>query len=130
MSIFRSILFLKCPQCHQGEFLEANPYKLSNFNKVKPCCPKCDLKYSIEPSFYAGSMYVSYGVGIAVAVAAYILQLIVGFNFGPTGIMLTIIFALIITMPYIAAVSKSIWAHFFFKYDPTIAKRVKDDTRA
>ena len=64
-----SIIFLKCPRCHTGEFLEANPYKLSNFNKVKERCPKCDLKYSIEPSFYTGSMYVSYGVGIAVALS-------------------------------------------------------------
>ena len=93
-------------------------------NKVKEKCPKCGLKYSIEPAFYTGSMYVSYGVGIAVAVAAYVLTLIFGFNFGPTGILLSIVFALVVTMPYIGAVSKSIWAHFFFKYNPTIAKQV------
>lgn len=128
-SILYSILFLKCPQCRQGKFLEANPYRLSNFNKVKINCPKCDLKYSIEPSFYAGSMYVSYGVGIAVALAAYVLQLLFGFDFGPTGILLSIILALIITMPYIGAVSKSIWAHLFFKYNEEIAKKISDDSR-
>lgn len=124
-----SILFLKCPQCRQGKFLEAHPYRLSNMNKVKEECPKCKLKYHIEPSFYTGSMYVSYGVGIAVAVAAYVLQLIFGFNFGPTGIMLSIILALVLTMPYIGAVSKSIWAHLFLKFNPEIAKKVSNDTR-
>ncbi len=122
-SIIYSILFLKCPQCREGEFLEAHPYKLSNMNKVKKNCPKCQLKYSIEPSFYTGSMYVSYGVGIAVAVGVYVLTLIFGLDFGPTGILTSIVIALIITMPYIGAVSKSIWAHFFFKYDPSILKK-------
>tara|TARA_R110001606_G_scaffold4043_1_gene19145 strand:+ start:92 stop:331 length:240 start_codon:yes stop_codon:yes gene_type:complete len=70
--------FFKCPRYHKRKFLEANPYKLSNFIKVKVRCPKCDLKFSMEPSFYTGSMYVSYGVGIAVAVAVYILTLIFG----------------------------------------------------
>lgn len=120
-----SLLFLKCPRCRQGEFLEAHPYHLSNMNKVKERCPKCKLKYSIEPSFYTGSMYVSYGVGIAVAVAAYVLTLLFGFNFGPTGILITIILALLVLMPYIGAVSKSIWAHFFFKYDENLAQKCK-----
>ncbi|MDP5099958.1 MAG: DUF983 domain-containing protein, partial [Nonlabens sp.] len=62
-SYFYSMLFLKCPQCRQGDFLEASPYDFSSMNKVKERCPKCDLKYSIEPSFCTGSMYVSYGVG-------------------------------------------------------------------
>jgi uncharacterized protein (DUF983 family) len=124
-----SILFLKCPQCRQGKFLEASPYKLSNANKVKESCPKCGLKYSMEPAFYTGAMYVSYGVGIAVAVATYLLTLIFGYDFGPTGILLSIIGALLITMPYIGAVSKAIWAHFFFKYNPEIAKKVNNDPR-
>ncbi len=85
-SILYSILFLKCPQCRQGDFLEAHPYKLSNMNKVKEYCPKCGLKYSIEPAFYTGSMYVSYGVGIAVAVAAYLSRFdFLVLHFGPTG---------------------------------------------
>ncbi|WP_396638325.1 DUF983 domain-containing protein [Maribacter sp. R77961] len=120
-----SILFLKCPRCHQGEFLEANPYKLSNFNKVKVRCPKCELKYSMEPSFYTGSMYVSYGVGIAVAVAVYVLTLIFGLSLKISTLFILIVSALILTGPYIAAVSKSIWANIFFKYDKKIAEDIK-----
>ena len=108
-----SIIFLSCPRCHKGKFFEANPYKLSNFNKVKERCPKCDLKYSIEPSFYTGSMYVSYAVGIAVAVDLSL----------PT-LFITIVVVLILTMPWIAAVSKSIWANMFFKYDKEIAQKI------
>lgn len=129
-SILYSILFLKCPQCRQGEFLEASPYNFSKMNKVNKNCPKCDLKFSIEPSFYTGSMYVSYGVGIAFAVATYVLLLIFGFASNPLTIFIAIVTVLAVTFPYIGAVSKSIWAHFFFKYDKQIAKQVKNDSGA
>lgn len=119
-----SILFLKCPRCHSGKFLEANPYHLSKFNKVKERCPKCQLKYSIEPSFYYGSMYVSYGVGIAVAVAIYVLTLIFQLDLGVGEIFILISVGLLLAMPWIGAVSKSIWANIFFKYDKTIADKV------
>lgn len=119
-----SIIFLKCPRCHKGEFFEANPYKLSNFNKVKERCPKCDLKYSIEPSFYTGSMYVSYAVGIAVAVAAYVLTLIFGLELSIGTLFVVIVTALVLAMPWIAAVSKSIWANIFFTFDKEIAKNI------
>ena len=120
-----SILFIKCPRCHEGDFLEAHPYKLSNFNKVKQHCPKCNLKYSIEPSFYYGSMYVSYGVGVAVAIAVYVLTLIFGLDLSMLGLFASIVVVLVLTMPWIAAVSKSIWASFFFSYDKEIAEKVK-----
>ncbi|ASV31733.1 DUF983 domain-containing protein [Maribacter cobaltidurans] len=120
-----SILFLKCPRCHEGEFLEAHPYKLSNFNKVKQHCPKCNLKYSIEPSFYYGSMYVSYGVGVAVAIAVFVLTLIFGLDLSILEVFGSIVVVLVLAMPWIAAVSKSIWANFFFSYDKEIAEKVK-----
>ncbi|WP_062052633.1 DUF983 domain-containing protein [Aquimarina longa] len=120
-----AILFLKCPRCQEGAFLESSPYNLSQFNKVKERCPECDLKYSLEPSFYYGSMYVSYGVGIAVAVAVYVISLILGLTLTPIRIFIAIVTALIVSMPYIGAVSKSIWASMFFKYDKDIATKIK-----
>lgn len=121
-----SILFLKCPRCHEGAFLEANPYKLNNFNKVKERCPKCDVKYSIEPSFYYGSMYVSYAVGIAVAVSVYVLTLLFGLEMEVSHLFIMMVIVLIALMPYIAAISKLIWAKLFFKYDPKLGEKVKN----
>lgn len=128
-NILNSILFLKCPQCRQGQFLKANPYLFSIMNSVKERCPKCQLKYSIEPSFYTGSMYVSYGVGIAFAVAAYMILLILGLANSPMRIFIVIVITLVAFFPYIGAVSKSIWAHLFFKYDAVRAQKVKNDSR-
>ena len=119
-----SILFLKCPRCHEGSFLQSHPYNLGSMNKVREHCPQCDLKYKIEPSFYYGSMYVSYAVGVAVGVSVYMLILIFGLDLGIGGIFGAIVGALVLLMPYIGAVSKSIWANFFFKYDREVAGKV------
>lgn len=124
-----SLLFLKCPQCRQGEFLDGNPYNFKKMNHVKDNCPKCGLKYSIEPSFYTGSMYVSYAVGIAFAVAVYVILLILGLADDPLTIFISIVVVLALTFPYIGAVSKSIWAHLFFKFDKSIAQQVKNEAK-
>ena len=123
-----SILFLKCPRCHHGKFLESHPYNLSSFNKVKDKCPKCGLKYKIEPSFYYGSMYVSYAVGIALAVAIYVLSLIFSIELSVGQLFGAIVAGLILAMPWIGAISKVIWANIFMKYDVEIAKAVKQDS--
>ena len=124
-SMLVSMLTLKCPRCRQGAFLESNPYRLSKMNKVKDHCPKCGLNYRLEPSFYTGSMYVSYGVGVAIAVAVFVILAIFGLADDPLTIFLSILGALILTFPYIGAVSKSIWAHMFIKFDPVIAEKVR-----
>jgi hypothetical protein len=124
-SYLHGLLFLKYLRCRQGAFLEAYPYRISNMSKLKARCPKCQLKYSIEPSFYSSAMYVSYGVVTGVAIAVYVLTLLFEVNFEPTGILLSIILALILLMPYIGAVSKLIWAHLFFNYDATISQNIK-----
>lgn len=120
-----SILLLKCPRCHKGAFLESHPYHLSKMNSVRDTCPECELKYKIEPSFYYGSMYVSYAVGVAVGVAVYVLILIFGLELSIGAIFGAIVGTLVLLMPWIGAVSKSIWANFFFKYDREHALKVK-----
>jgi uncharacterized protein (DUF983 family) len=126
-SKFYSILFMKCPRCHEGPFLQNHPYNLSSMNKVRETCPNCGLKYKIEPSFYYGSMYVSYGVGVAVGVAVFVLIYLLDLDLGVAGIFGVIVAALIVLMPYIGAVSKSIWANFFFKYDKEVARKARQN---
>lgn len=123
-SALYSILGLKCPRCRKGDFLESNPYQLTQFNKVKSHCPKCQLKYSIEPSFYTGSMYVSYGLGVALAIAVFVSSLLLNLQLSIFQQFIAIVVVLVFAMPYLGAVSKAIWAHFFFKFDKEIARQV------
>ena len=69
-------------------------------------------------------MYVSYGVGIAFAVAAYVMLLIFDYADNPLTIFIAVVIVLGFTFPYIGAVSKAIWAHLFIPYDVEVAEKV------
>ncbi|MGO4920153.1 DUF983 domain-containing protein [Maribacter spongiicola] len=112
-----SILTGSCPRCHEESmYLDKNPYHMGKIFKMHEKCSHCDLKYKIEPSFFYGAMYVSYGVGIAFAVAAFVIaNLFLG-----TGLIeafIAIIITLIVFMPVIMRVSRNIWINLFIKYD-------------
>ena len=113
-----SILTGSCPRCHEESmYLDKNPYHLGKIYKMHERCSTCDLKYKIEPSFFYGAMYVSYGVGIAFAVAAFVIaKLFIGANLVDT--FISIIITFIVFMPIIMRLSRNIWINFFVKYDP------------
>jgi len=115
-----SILTGTCPKCqNESMYLVQNPYNLSRIFEMHERCSHCGTKYKIEPSFFFGAMYVSYGVGIAFGVAAFIISY---FFFGSNlkTSFIAIITALVIFMPYIMRVSRNIWINMFVHYDKNI----------
>lgn len=113
-----SIFNMKCPRCHEGEvFKNKNPYALADMFKLHEYCPHCGLKYEIEPAFFYGAMYVSYGYGVAIFVATYI---IMQWLYTPT--IWDIVFALGLIMlfgsPLILRVSRMTYINLFVKYNP------------
>lgn len=117
-----SILNGKCPVCHEGDLYKTkNPYILSDTLKMHENCPHCHTKFKIEPSFFYGAMYVSYAVGVAFAVAAFIISYFF-LNLGRLSSFLVITGTLIVLLPIILRLSRNIWINFFFKYDPEKAK--------
>jgi hypothetical protein len=73
----------------------------------------------MEPSFFFGAMYVSYAVGIAFSVAAFIITYFF-FGGGLTASFLAIIGTLIIFMPVIIRLSRNIWINMFLHYKKNI----------
>jgi uncharacterized protein (DUF983 family) len=113
-----SILKIRCPQCHEGPFLERKVYDFSAFTKVRKNCTNCGLNYHVEPSFYYGSMYVAYALGVALMVAVITLNVLF---FQPFSFRLTfgmVVGAVILFSPLMNALAKIIWANFFFHYNP------------
>ena len=96
--------------------MDNNPYRLGYLFKMHERCSYCGLKYKMEPSFFYGAMYVSYGLGVAFAVAAFI----IAFLFVGTGLITTfiaIIVTMVVFMPVIIRLSRNIWINFFVKFD-------------
>ena len=113
-----SILTGKCPVCHnESMYVNSNPYSVSETLKMNERCGHCDTKYKIEPSFFYGAMYVSYGVGVAFAIATFV----IGYFFlglEPLGSFFAIVIVLILSLPIILRLSRNIWINIFMNYDP------------
>ncbi|MCB0372248.1 MAG: DUF983 domain-containing protein [Muricauda sp.] len=118
-----SILTGTCPRCQEESMYESpNPYALSQIFKMHERCSHCGLKYKIEPSFFYGAMYVSYAVGIAFAVAAFVISfLFIGTSLKTT--FIAIVGTLVVFMPLIIRLSRNIWINFFVKYDAASVKK-------
>lgn len=111
-----SILTGTCPVCQEESMYKVNnPYKIDRIFDMYERCSNCGTKYKIEPSFFFGAMYVSYAVGIAFAVAAFVIT-----YFFLGGGLLTSFFAitgtLIVFLPVIVRVSRNIWINMFLNY--------------
>ena len=89
-----SVFKMKCPRCHEGDFYKGHPYKYSTMGRVHENCSKCDLKYNIEPSFFQGSYYVAYALGVALLIAVSVIKLIFFPEAGPLDLLISIIVSL------------------------------------
>lgn len=117
-----SILNGTCPVCHEESmYKEPNPYKVSRIFDMYDRCSNCGTKYKMEPSFFFGAMYVSYAVGIAFAVPAFVIP----YYFLDLSLLTTffiIVAVLFVLLPVIVRLSRNIWVNFFFSYDSKYSK--------
>lgn len=111
-----SISHFTCPQCQEGKFLVSNIYDLRHAGDVRESCDVCGLKYSKEPGFYYGAMYVSYALGVALFVTIWTSCNLFFDNVNVwTQIGLVVFFSIVLS-PYLFALSKIIWANMFIHY--------------
>lgn len=110
-----SIINNKCPRCHEGDFfVSSNPLDFKRNLKIHEKCPKCDLKYMLEPSFFYGAMYVSYALTVAIAVATFVICQL--FNLNMVWTLASIIIVLILMIPYLVRISRLIYINMFVGY--------------
>lgn len=119
-----SVLRAKCPRCQEGEFFK---YKMtlnpSRITKLHDNCPKCDLKYMMEPSFFFGAMYVNYALAVALFVGIFIIsKVFIGLSILQS--FITIVVVSLLLTPFTLRLSRIIWINIFVGYNPK-AKEVK-----
>jgi uncharacterized protein (DUF983 family) len=111
-----SIGTLHCPRCHKGDlFLNKNPYKIKNWDKMYANCPQCGLHYEREPGFFQGAMYVSYGLGVGFSTLVLLINFVIGFNV--TIFFLSNTIGLIVFAPLLFRYSRAIYLTIFVKYE-------------
>jgi uncharacterized protein (DUF983 family) len=113
-----SILTGTCPKCQkESMYFDQNPLHIGNVLKMNEKCSHCGLKYQIEPSFFYGAMYVSYGLNVATGIAAFIVSYLI-FNSSLKVAFISIIASLIILFPFVLRWSRNIYINMFVSYDP------------
>lgn len=115
-----SIITGVCPKCHQESmYVNKNPFVLSETLKMNERCSHCATKYKIEPSFFYGSMYVSYGVGILFAFIVFVISYGL-LDASKNVAFISIVATLVICLPIILRLSRNLWINIFMKYDKTL----------
>ena len=122
-SKLNSILTGTCPRCQEESmYVEKNPYNLPKIYEMHEDCSHCGLHYQIEPSFFYGAMYVSYGITVIVGIATFIIaKVILGLELTPS--FIAIIVALVVTMPITARLARNIYINMFVSYDAGANKK-------
>jgi uncharacterized protein (DUF983 family) len=116
-NIAYSVVFNKCPQCHQGSVLTFSPYQINKLLDVQESCAHCHLKYEKEPGFFYGALYVSYALTSGIFIVAYLFQEMV-LDLPITQFAILMISLLLLTFPLIARWSRVLWLNFFVPYNP------------
>ena len=121
-SKINSILTGTCPKCQkESMYLDPNPLHLSKTLKMHDHCSHCGFKYQIEPSFFYGAMYVSYGLNVAIGIAAFIISYVI-FSSSLKTAFIAIIVALVILFPFALRWARNVYINMFVSYDPNFKK--------
>lgn|SRR5574343_1766633 len=119
-----SILFNKCPRCHNSNFFKSNnPYKLKGFSEMNNKCEHCGENFQRETGYYYGAMYVSYALNVALGVGLFLL-LVVLFDVDVLYFLFTFIAMELLLFPWVFRTSRLIWINLFVGYRK--AANIKD----
>jgi uncharacterized protein (DUF983 family) len=117
-SKLNSILKGTCPRCqNESMYEDKNPLHLTKVLKMNESCNHCGLKYQIEPSFFYGAMYVSYGLNVGLGIAAFIISYVF-LNSSIEASFIAIVVTLVILFPFVLRWSRNIYINMFVSYDP------------
>lgn len=112
-----SLIKNKCPKCNEGQFFEDNNIlHLKNVLKMHKYCPNCGFKYEIEPGFYYGAMYVSYGLTVGAAIITFTIMWLLGLDL--LTIFIGIFVMLIAFTPITLRLSRLLYGNIFIHFDP------------
>jgi hypothetical protein len=106
-----------CPKCHEESmYVDANPFNIMKIYAMHEKCSHCKLAYQIEPSFFFGAMFVSYGLGVLIGIITFLLSFFV-FHANLKTSFIAIIVALILCNTLIMRLSRNIWINIFVHFD-------------
>lgn len=108
-----AVVNARCPHCHEGRLFKFKFWNLFNFTQMHEHCPKCDIRYEVEPGFFFGAMYISYAftVGIMLVGGIVIFNF---FNDPPAlGYVVPITIVSLLMVPFNFRMARVLFIHLF-----------------
>ena len=115
--LLKSVFDMTCPKCRTGGLFETPTFSFQKPFEMLNRCPHCNQKYMLEPGFYFGAMFISYGITgwLCLAIVGGCM-LVFGMNVWTSFGLLILICAILYV--WFFRISRSIWIHGWVKYDP------------
>jgi len=120
-SALKSIFFLKCPNCREGNmFSQQSIFPLTKMLDMPERCSNCGLKYELEVGFWFGTGYISYGISVGlIIVMAVIFGFTYGFRFNDNSIFVFLGIAvaiMVLLQPVLMRLSRALYLRLFVSY--------------
>lgn len=120
-----SIITLRCPRCRRGPlFKNKNPYKkitVSHIVGMYDSCVVCDQEFDLEPGFWFGTIYVSYGIAVIISTISFFAWwLVIGMSVNDNRIFYWLIFnavLIVLLEPWLMRLSRTVYLYIFIKYN-------------
>jgi uncharacterized protein (DUF983 family) len=106
----------KCPRCQSGKMFKHNAVS-TKFTEMFSDCPACGLHFEIEPGFFWGAMYVSYGFTVAIMIILGLSVLFIGHDPAAWVYISIIIPAFFVAAPFTYRYARVLMIHFFSSID-------------
>ena len=117
----QAILEAKCPQCREGKMYDHPVSDLRHLGKMNETCPRCGLKFEIEPGFFYGAMYVSYALSVALFITCVFVLYFIAGDPSLSVYLITITVLSLLFYPLNLRYSRVLFLHVFggIKYNPS-----------
>lgn len=124
-TLLKSIWDLSCPNCRKRAMFTHSGFDLKHFSKMHDHCTNCDQVFEPEPGYYTGAMYVSYAFQIAIIAITFVAMQLMNNTLGILWYMAMIFSVILIFLPLIFRLSRSIWIHIFVKFEGFKTKEIQ-----
>ena len=121
---------MHCPRCRRGPmFKNKNAYKdlsLPNILDMYDKCPVCHQVYSLEPGFWYGTGYVSYGLAVLISAISFMTWwLLIGISVDDNRVVYWLIVnggIILLLQPWLMRLSRVVYLYLFVKYNENYEK--------
>ena len=117
-----SLFTMKCPRCRRGMmFKTSNSWNLRKVFAMPEKCIECNQPFELEPGFWYGTGYVSYGLSIAYLIITFFFwKIFIGMSINDNRFFWWMgvgIVTLILLQPWLMRLSRVCYLYIFVKYN-------------